>query len=83
MVAPHCSDSSVPKIRVHKRERVRLHLGFTPSEVTVDVNGRTRELRAVRNPAWRVRRRGVLFVFTRAAAGDASYVACLRVTRAP
>jgi hypothetical protein len=78
--APHCKGPAAgPVIRVHRGERVRFDLGFTPRSVSISVaNGRSVDLAATRHPTWRANRAGPLWLFVDAKTnGDASYVACI------
>jgi hypothetical protein len=72
----------LPTFRAARGRLVRVHLGFTARSAAVSIDrhkvstnfdARTRIL------SWSAARAGILTVSTRAAAGDASYVARLRV----
>jgi len=65
-----------PIVRVVEGEAVRFHLGYEPSEVSVNMEG----IDASREPEWRVTHDGALALFTKGSPGDASYVACLQFT---
>jgi hypothetical protein len=73
MIAPKCSRQGTPNISVAKGERVRAHLGYTPSEASVDNADARLEGRTV---TWRVNESGVFALFTRGQNNDASYVGC-------
>ena len=83
-----CGDERhTPTLRLRARELVRFHLGFPPSELALTFFARghrlqSRRLRPGRTASWRVDRAGVFTLFARVqGGGDASYVACVRLTR--
>jgi len=79
-IAPHCKGvAAAPVIRIHRGERVRFQLGFTPRSVSLSVaNGPSVDLATTRRPSWRANRAGPLSLFVDAKTnGDASYVACI------
>jgi hypothetical protein len=72
-LAPKCSQQNVPKLSVEKGERVSVHLGYTPVEVSVEhahttLNGRT--------ATWRIQQLGKFLLFTSGRRRDAGYVGC-------
>ena len=73
--APRCGLQGVPDVNVQSGETVRVHLGYAPTEASVD-NG-VAGLRG-RTVTWRVAKAGPFLLFTKGEAGDASYVACAR-----
>jgi hypothetical protein len=78
---PPDSRPDLPRFVVRHGSLVRVHLGFAAKSVTVNVG--TRPIRTKLDPtkriaSWKGTRSGVLTVFARTA-GDASYVARLRV----
>lgn len=73
--APMCGMHGVPDVKVQSGETVRAHLGYAPSEASVD-NGAA-GLRG-RTVTWRVRKAGPFLLFTKGKNVDASYVACAR-----
>jgi len=78
--APHCrGTAAAPVVRVHRGERVRFELGFTPKSVSLSVaGGPAHDLTPTRHPAWRATRAGPLSLFADAKTnGDASYTACI------
>ncbi len=88
-IAPSCrADRHTPVVRVRKGEPLRFHLGFDPKEVGLNVfddsgrAGQALKLARSRTPVWHPDRPGVISIFARGGGGDASYVACLRFTRA-
>jgi hypothetical protein len=73
----------LPTIAVRRGQVVRFRLGFIPTSLSLQVGGRSYELKPKQNAAWRVRGKGgVLVLFATAEGGDASYVAKLRVKAA-
>jgi hypothetical protein len=70
---PKCSQRSVPSIRVRSGETVRAHLGFAPTEASVEGADATLSNRTV---SWRVGRGRPFLLFTRARDADAIYVGC-------
>ena len=80
MIPPQ-SRPDLPALGVKRGGTVRVHLGFTAKSVSVSLDKRAvrAKLEATRRIAsWSATRGGVLTVFARAA-GDASYVARLRI----
>ncbi len=80
MIPPQ-SRPDVPTFGVKRGRTIRVHLGFTAKAVSVGVGGRV--VRATldstrRIVSWTATRGGTLTVFARTA-GDASYVARLRI----
>lgn len=80
MIPPQ-SRPNLPAFVVRRGRTIRLHLGFAAKSVSVSID--TRAVRAEVNVtkriiSWNATRGGVLTVFARAA-GDASYVARLRL----
>jgi hypothetical protein len=76
-VHPSCQDKGhPPTVLVHPGEAVRFHLGYDPTEVSVN----TESLDSSRDPQWRIERGGLLALFTKGEPGDASYVGCVRLT---
>jgi hypothetical protein len=78
---PPDSRPDLPTFGVASGRTVRVHLGFIAKSINVSID--TRRIRASLDPAkrivsWRALRGGILTVSGRAA-GDASYVARLRV----
>jgi hypothetical protein len=73
--APRCGPQGVPVVHVQSGETVRAHLGYTPSEASVD-NGAA-GLRG-RTVTWSVTEAGPFLLYTKGRDGDASYVACAR-----
>jgi hypothetical protein len=71
--AAKCNQRSVPNIRVRSGETVRAHLGFAPTEASVEGADATLSGRIV---AWRVGRGGPFQLFARARDADAIYVGC-------
>ena len=73
-IAPKCSQRSMPKLSVARNEKVRAHLGYTPTEASVEnarakLDGRT--------VTWRIQRAGPFVLSTRGQRkNDASYVGC-------
>ena len=73
-VAPACSRPDVPNILVQSGETVRAHLGYTPTEASVEGADAQLEGRTV---SWRVEQRGPFTLFTRGEGSrDATYVGC-------
>jgi hypothetical protein len=72
-LAPKCGQPGVPNLQLQAGETVRAHLGYSPTEASVDVSAATLRGRIVE---WRVTGPGGFTLFTRAADGDASYVGC-------
>ena len=71
----------LPLFSVKRGRRVRVHLGFTPSKISVSLDSRTVRAKfdaAKRILSWSATRGGLLNVFARAK-GDVSYVARLQV----
>ena len=71
----------LPVFSVKRGRLVRVHLAFTPANITVSLDSRTVKAKldaAKRILSWSATRGGILNVFARAK-GDASYVAHLRV----
>jgi hypothetical protein len=72
-VAPSCDSKRIPQVEVARGELVRAHLGFEPSEASVEgastvVHGRT--------VSWKPTRGGAFMLFTRTKGGDVSYYGC-------
>jgi hypothetical protein len=72
-LAPKCSQKSVPKLRVDAGEQVRAHLGYTPTEASVEGARARLEGRVVE---WHVLGGGPFLLLTKGTDGDASYTAC-------
>ena len=73
--APMCKEQGVPDVGVERGETVRAHLGYTPSEASVDNALAKLEGRTV---TWRVSEAGPFVLFTKDGDSDVSYVACAR-----
>jgi hypothetical protein len=73
--APTCGQQGVPDVNLRSGETVRAHLGYTPSDASVD--NAVAELRG-RTVTWRVTEAGPFVLFTKDRDRDASYVACAR-----
>jgi hypothetical protein len=72
----------LPTFTVARRHIVRVHLRFVARSATLSINRRkvsTSFNADKRILSWSAGRAGILTVFARAATGDASYVARLRV----
>ena len=79
---PPQSRPGLPVFRVKRGRTVRVHLGFGAKSASVSVGARvvrTRLAASRRILSWSARRGGILTVFARPSAGDASYVAHLRL----
>jgi hypothetical protein len=71
----------LPRIRLKAGERVRIHLGFRPTALRVEVNGRSYRLRPGASGDWTVKGPGgIARVSARGSGGDASYVASFVIT---
>jgi hypothetical protein len=80
MIPPQ-SRPGLPAFAVQRGRTVRVHLGFTAKSVSVSIDKTLirAKLDATRRiVSWSATRGGVLTVFARAA-GDASYIARLRI----
>jgi hypothetical protein len=73
MLAPKCSQQSVPSLTIEEGETVTAHLGYTPEEASVENARATLKDRTV---TWRVDQPGPFMLFTRGQGRDASYVGC-------
>ena len=73
MMAPDCSQQSVPSLTVDQGETVRAHLGYAPVEASVENADAKLDDRTV---TWRINEPGPFLLFTRGRGGDASYVGC-------
>ena len=72
----------LPVFRAGRGTMVRVHFGFAARSVNASLDGKVARVRldaTKRIVSWRAARGGVLTVFARPAAGDASYVARLRL----
>jgi len=81
MIPPQ-SRPNLPVFRVTRGRTVRVHLGFAATSASVNVGTRvvrTRLAAKRRIVSWSATRGGILTVFARPSAGDASYVARLRL----
>ncbi len=81
MIPPQ-SRPDLPVFRVARGRTVRVHLGFAAKSASVNVGGRVVRARLAVNRrvlSWSATRGGILTVFARPSAGDASYVARLRL----
>jgi hypothetical protein len=80
----------VPKVRVHRGETVRFHLGFKPREVSLEflssrilhprfesVVRRREALEAGTVVDWRVNATGLTSLVATALQGEVNYVSCL------
>jgi hypothetical protein len=89
-VAPSCEAEDVPKVRVHRGETVRFHLGFKPREVSLEflssrilhprfesVVTRREALEAGTVVDWRVNATGLTSLVATALQGEVNYVSCL------
>jgi hypothetical protein len=72
-VAPRCGGSGVPSVPLQAGGTVRVHLGYSPTEASVDTASATLHGRIVE---WHVAQPGPFTLFTKAADRDASYVGC-------
>jgi hypothetical protein len=74
---PPARRPDLPKIVARAGQVLRIHVGFTPSSVSVRslALARSYALIASRDTSWRVRGSGVILVQARGAKGSASYVA--------
>lgn len=52
---PYPQRSDIPRVTVTRGERVRFHLAFRPSTLSVRLGGKTYALEAARTSPWRVR----------------------------
>lgn len=84
-IAPTCGAPHVPTLVLKKGERVRVHLGFKPKQISLDYfDGKpiAGPKLSLENPSFTVTRAGVFSLFVGAAEGeegdDASYVGCVR-----
>ena len=72
--------SELPSLRLRRGELVRFHLGFTPTEVSIQVGKRSFSLAATADPTWRVRGKGKFATLSvQAEGGSASYVTQIRI----
>ena len=76
-VAPSCDDKWLPHVEIASGEIVRAHLGFEPSEASVE--GATTVVRG-RTVSWKPARGGAFMLFTRTLGGDVSYYGCADLT---
>jgi hypothetical protein len=70
----------VPHVEVAPDEVVRAHLGFDPTEASVEGADAVRHGRTV---SWKATRDGAFLLFTRLRSGDVSYYACADLTTKP
>ncbi len=63
----------MPDIAVEKGETVHAHLGYRPTEASVERADAKLETRTV---SWRIEQPGPFLLFTKGGKGDASYVGC-------
>jgi hypothetical protein len=72
----------LPVFTANRATTIRVHLGFAAKQASITINGhavRANLAATKRIISWPAGRAGILTVSTRAIAGDASYVARLRV----
>jgi hypothetical protein len=85
-IAPRCGDARhTPTLRLRRGELIRFHLAFRPTELGLTFFGPKHRLQQdrlplSRTPRWHVARAGTFSLFARAKGGDASYVACARLS---
>jgi hypothetical protein len=79
-VAPSCDVPSVPHVEVAPNETVHAHLGFDPTEASVE--GASPALHG-RTVSWKASRDGAFSLFTRLQGGDVSYYGCADFTTKP
>ena len=79
-MAPSCDMPGVPHVRVAPSEIVRAHLGFDPTEASVEGASATMDGRTV---SWKATREGAFLLFTRLQSGDVSYYGCAVFTTKP
>lgn len=72
-IAPECNGKGIPNIEVESGETVRVHLGYTPAEASIEGTNVKLDDRTV---SWRVEHAGPFALFTKAAGKDASYAGC-------
>lgn len=80
-IPPRCGDPRTPTLRMGRGDLVRFHLGFEPTEVSIQRGLHSpAPLKTSPAPTWRVRAAGTFRLFARAKSpgGNASYVACVR-----
>jgi hypothetical protein len=74
---PQCGHALTPTVPVSDGETARIHLGFVPSEVSID-NGKVGP--PGRTVRWHVEDDGVFMLSTRTARGDVGYAGCAEFT---
>jgi hypothetical protein len=74
---PSCEMPGVPHFEVARGEVVRAHLGFDPTEASVDGADAVMHGRTV---SWKATRDGASLLFTRLRSGDVSYYGCTDFT---
>jgi hypothetical protein len=74
---PSCEMPDVPHVEVAPGELVRAHLGFDPTEASVEGADAVRHGRTV---SWKATHDGAFLLFTRLRSADVSYYACADFT---
>jgi hypothetical protein len=74
---PSCDVPGVPHVEVAPGEDVRAHLGFDPTEASVDGTDAVMHGRTV---SWKATRDGAFLLFTSLRSGDVSYYGCTDFT---